>query len=63
MRRRYGGPFGDPYGDGNAGDLGFDVTDGDLTIGLGDGLAIDTETGDLELEIAPGLDVPLDDIF
>jgi hypothetical protein len=35
------------------------VTDGDLVENLGGGLGIDLETGDLELEIAPGLDIDL----
>lgn len=46
--------------DSNVGQLGVDVTDGDLTVGLGNGLAIDTQTGELELEIFPGVDIPLD---
>lgn len=43
------------------GDFGFDVTDGDLVMGLGGGLGIDLATGGLELEIAPGIDIPLGD--
>jgi len=44
----------------NAGQLGVDVTDGDLTVGLGNGLAIDVATGEVELQIFPGVDIPLD---
>lgn len=43
----------------NAGDLGID-TDGDLTIGIGGGLAIDTSDGSLEIQIAPGVYIDTD---
>lgn len=44
-------------------DFGFDVTDGDFVVELGDGIGIDMRTGQLEEEIAPGVDVPLGDMF
>jgi hypothetical protein len=44
----------------NAGNLGIDVGDGDLVVGLGGGLGIDTATGDLELEVAPGVYLDLE---
>jgi hypothetical protein len=37
-----------------------DLSDGDLTVGLGGGLVEDLSTGDLELQIAPGIDIDLD---
>lgn len=39
--------------------IGIDVTDGDIVEDLGNGFGIDLETGELELEIAPGLDIPI----
>lgn len=47
----------DPYGYGPH--IGIDVTDGDIVEDLGNGFGIDLETGELELEIAPGLDIPI----
>jgi len=59
--------FGRSYGygdtDSNAGQLGVDLGSGDLTVGIGNGMAIDTRTGDLEIEIAPGLDIDVTDLF
>jgi hypothetical protein len=43
------------------GQFGFDLIDGDPTIGLGGGLVEDLRTGEIELEVAPGIDVPLGD--
>ena len=43
--------------------FGFDVTDGDVVENLGAGLGIDLETGQLEEEVAPGIDVPVGDLF
>lgn len=43
--------------------MGFDVTDGDFVVNLGDGIGFDPATGGLELEVAPGVDIPLDDGF
>lgn len=40
--------------------FGFDVTDGDPVMNLGNGLGVDLATGELELQIAPGIDIPLD---
>jgi hypothetical protein len=37
------------------GDLPVGVNDGDLNIGLGGGLTVDLETGNLGVEIAPGI--------
>jgi len=51
--------MGFPNQQNNAGQLGIDITDGDLTMGIGSGLAIDMSTGDLELQIAPGIDIDL----
>jgi len=39
----------------NAGRIGMD-TDGDMTIGLGNGLTIDSD-GDLGIQIAPGISI------
>lgn len=43
--------FGRDYGysDDNAGRLGVDIGSGDLTVGVGNVLAIDTRTGDLDV--------------
>ena len=38
----------------NAGSLNV-TTNGDLAMGIGNGLAIDLETGDLGMQIAPGI--------
>jgi hypothetical protein len=38
--------------------LGIDVEDGDVVENLGNGLGIDLATGELEFEIAPGIDIP-----
>lgn len=43
----------------NFGQIGLDITDGDLAVGIGSGLAIDLGTGDLALQIAPGIDIDL----
>lgn len=48
----------DPYGYSGP-HIGIDVTDGDIVEDLGNGFGIDLETGELELEIAPGLDIPI----
>ena len=40
----------------NAGKVSIDVTDGDLAIGIGSGLTIDSD-GDLGIQIAPGLSI------
>jgi hypothetical protein len=45
------------------GALGIDLLDGDVTIGLGNGLVEDLSTGQVELQIAPGIDIPLDGGF
>lgn len=47
------------YGSDNAGDLGVDF-DGDLTVGLGNGLGIDTSDGSLEIEVFPGVYIDTD---
>jgi hypothetical protein len=39
----------------NAGDLSIGVNDGDLNVGIGNGMTIDLDTGDIGIEIAPGL--------
>ena len=44
-----------PYND-NAGQIGID-TSGDLTIGIGGGLGIDTKDGDLTVEVVPGISI------
>lgn len=52
-------PSGVGYGIGdNAGEIGIEITDGDLAIGIGGGLTIDTD-GDLGLSIAPGISIDL----
>lgn len=43
----------------NAGELGIDPLNGDLEIGIGNGLAIDLDNGDLAIQIAPGIDIDL----
>lgn len=43
----------------DVGQVGFDVLRGDVTIGLGGGLVEDVRTGDVELQIAPGIDFDL----
>jgi hypothetical protein len=43
----------------NAGSIGID-TDGDLTVGIGSGLAIDTSDGSLEIQVAPGIYIDTD---
>lgn len=40
--------------------IAIDVTDGDLVENIGGGIGVDLRTGELELEIAPGFDIPLD---
>ena len=42
----------------NNGKLSIDATDGDVAIGIGGGLTIDS-SGDLGLQIAPGLSIEL----
>lgn len=42
----------------NAGEVTLDVTDGDVAIGIGSGLTIDTD-GDLGIKIAPGVSIDL----
>ena len=39
--------------------LGIDVTDGDLVEDFGNGIGIDLDTGQVELEVFPGFDIPL----
>lgn len=41
------------------GQIGFDMLNGDPTVGLGSGLVMDLCTGDVELQIAPGIDIDL----
>lgn len=41
-------------------DFGIDVTSGDPVINFGGGFGEDLRTGELEFEIAPGIDIPLD---
>lgn len=43
----------------NTGKPGID-TDGDLTIGIGNGLTIDATDGSLGMEIAPGISIDFD---
>ena len=38
--------------------LGFDVTDGDPVVNMGDGIGIDLDTGQVELDFG-GFDIPL----
>lgn len=45
--------------DDNVGTLGVN-TEGDLTVGLGNGLTLDVEDGSLGIEILPGFSVDLD---
>lgn len=40
----------------NAGKLSIDATDGDLAVGIGGGLTMDTD-GDLGVQIAPGISI------
>lgn len=42
----------------NAGEISVD-TSGDVSIGIGGGLGIDTANGDLTMKIAPGISVDL----
>lgn len=42
----------------NLGKPSIDVSDGDLAIGIGGGLTIDSD-GDLGLQIAPGISIDL----
>jgi hypothetical protein len=56
-RRR---PRANDASDDNIGQLGVN-TEGDLTIGLGNGLTLDAEDGSLGLEVAPGFSVDLGD--
>lgn len=44
----------------NAGQLGVN-SEGDLTIGLGNGLTVDAEDGSIGVEIAPGFSIDLGD--
>jgi hypothetical protein len=61
-RCRYCGGYGnhvstcDYY---DQGGVGIDLADGDLVENLGDGIGIDLDTGQVEMEIAPGFDIPL----
>lgn len=55
-RYRSGSSYGSPSD--NAGELGLELTDGDLAIGIGGGLTIDSG-GDLGLQIAPGISIDL----
>ena len=43
----------------NAGSVSVDVGDGDLAVGIGGGLTIDSE-GDLGMQIAPGVSIDFD---
>ena len=43
----------------NAGDLGIDL-DGDLNMGLGNGLTMDMTDGSLGIQIAPGISMDFD---
>lgn len=40
----------------NAGQISVDATDGDLAVGIGSGLTIDSD-GDLGIQIAPGISI------
>ena len=42
----------------NSGKLSIDATDGDLAIGIGGGMTIDS-SGELGIQIAPGLSIGL----
>jgi hypothetical protein len=44
----------------NAGDLSVGVNNGDLNVGLGGGLTVDVETGDLGFQVAPGISFDFD---
>jgi len=48
------------YGDNtkNSGKLSVDATDGDVAIGIGGGLTIDSD-GDLGIQIAPGISIEI----
>lgn len=48
-----------PYTESNPGQLGYDVMNGDPTIGLDGGLVEDLRTGQVEFEVAPGIDLDL----
>ena len=50
---------GNVYTEARFGELGFNVLDGDMTVGLGGGLVEDLGTGQVELQVAPGVDIPL----
>lgn len=47
-----------PHGQ-NVGDIGINPIDGDLTMGIGNGLAIDLATGGLDINVG-GISIPLD---
>ena len=53
----FGSIGGSVFGGSAPGQLGVDLSDGDLTVGLGGGLVEDLSTGDIELQIAPGIDL------
>jgi hypothetical protein len=55
-RHGYRQPY-DPFYPNQAG-LGIDVTDGDIVENLGDGLGIDLDTGQVEVDFG-GFDFPL----
>jgi hypothetical protein len=42
----------------NAGQVSIDATDGDVAIGIGGGLTIDSD-GDLGIQIAPGISIDI----
>jgi glycerol dehydrogenase-like iron-containing ADH family enzyme len=48
--QRYGSSYSS-YTNSNAGDLSYDMSSGDLAIGIGGGLAIDTANGDLAVQV------------
>lgn len=59
MRRysaRYGRYVDDEDTSDNAGQVSID-TSGDLSVGIGGGLGIDTANGDLTVQIAPGISI------
>jgi hypothetical protein len=58
VNRAAGASYGSTYDTGPS--LGVDVTDGDPVLNLGGGIGEDLRTGEIEFEILPGLDIPLD---
>lgn len=56
--QRASSPYGSSYGD-NQGALGIN-SEGDLTIGLGNGLTVDLDDGSLGIDVGGGFSVDTD---